>query len=106
MAKKREVSINLVLDEINQGPAGAKPHEFSIAFIRKKNDERRGSCCRVERAIKRGKDSRKKAEPKAQRTAPRLKESNLLLLYNKETRKPFYCDISTIIEYNGNKVRH
>lgn len=102
-----EVSITRVLDEINTAIDGDIALEFSIGFIRTTRGEKQGTFKLVDRAIKAGVDKRKVAQGK---TSPRqnanLKKRKLLAIYDRDNNQRITVPIFTLIEFNGNRVRH
>jgi hypothetical protein len=103
MAKKKEVSLQLVLNEINTPIQGEGVQEFSIKFIRK-TGKQKGRAKYVARAFKRGKDNRQSSGSKRGAASYRMKENKLLLLFDAEKKTPFSVPIETIIEFNEHRV--
>lgn len=101
-----ELSITRVLDEINTPIDGNQPREFSLGWIRTTRGPKQGTLKRVRRCIKAGTDKRKQVEGKENKLQPMIKKKKLLRLYDREANQTINVPLYTIIEYNGNRVRH
>lgn len=101
-----EIGITHVLNEINTPLEGTETKVFSVAWVRQNDGKggERGSVKRVNRAMKHiSKTEQHEGKKKA---SPRVKESKLLVLYDIDARHPVYVPISTLIKYNGQRIRH
>lgn len=102
-----EIGIQQVLAEINTTPTDGSSPVFAIGWIRQNAGRggKRGTLKRVERCVRKigSKRSAKGAEP---RKRADVKRGKLLVLYDLDTHHRVDCSIHTIIEYNGQRVRH
>ena len=101
-----EIGITHVLNEINTPIEGTEPRMFSVSWVRQNDGKggERGSVKRIQRAMKHISKTKKATGKK--KTSPRVKESKLLVLYDIEASHPIYVPISTLIKYNGQRIRH
>ena len=95
-----EIGISEVLANINQPESGP----FSIKFIRVVNGKGgpRGSAKLVDRAVRYHTGSNKGSG----RSQPNMKDRRMLRLKDLSGGHPFDLNLATIIEYNGQSVRH
>ena len=106
-SEKGEISLVNVLHEISNPIQAGEIQEFALGFIRLTKGPKQGTFKEVKRARKGGKDSRKQASSEGGgRKSPNLKKSKLLLLFDLGRQQNFYVSISSIIQYNGWRVRH
>lgn len=101
-----DISIQVVLNEINTPLNGIEPRKFDIGFIRKTKGPAMGTYKLVKGAMKYGSTGRatQGAPPKA-RQSFNSKEGKTLRLMDAQLN-PFFVGLETIIYYNGKKVRH
>ena len=101
------IGITHVLNEINTPVMEGQTNVFSIAFVRTGEGRggTRGTTKRVEKACKYiAKDSPNTG--KRTYKSPNLKLKRILRLYDMKTNRPFNLFLYTIIEFNGQTVRH